>query len=510
MPLSVPTTSSLPSTQLLPSTHPTVHKILNRLTRRSLLSLTLDWLDDRNIGTISPYLASSSQEHEESNDLYPPAQSLHELRELYQELQSGKGSKRDVVDRILEGDWRNGISLYQLAMADMQYLYDHPTSQKWTALKIVRLDNSEGTTLANDKDNVKGIPRFHPSTFLQNLQREVLPDVKAHYNLDRHTSLPLTLLRIFVIDSPYNTSLALQAANPKATNLESVRTFYIAFPDASPFIYVSLSASPTTTPGTSSISESRSLRKLVLDGIPKAFSRPRDRYKLESTSFSARNLDALVGTRGGGRANKAGGGWGIYAEEKVGKRDNPLDTNGHLPTPESEVEDVEEGAPGDSAEKKREVGMKRKREEDESVVKRRKLVAKGRFGSSAKKDDGLGIERFDVRLEDSFPSTTGTVDEDEILPDTALTDEPAGSKKKKGRRSTITAELDKDVDEVVEGDGWRPDIRITFHGQHVFAGIRELVEVGVVDGEKMPGWMTGEDGVSVGVVRDGRIKVGRR
>ena len=35
--------------------------------------------------------------------------------------------------------------------------------------------------------------------------------------------------------------------------------------------------------------------------------------------------------------------------------------------------------------------------------------------------------------------------------------------------------------------------------------MRELVEAGAVDGERMGGWMTGEEGVSVGVVRGGRL-----
>ena len=53
---------------------------------------------------------------------------------------------------------------------------------------------------------------------------------------------------------------------------------------------------------------------------------------------------------------------------------------------------------------------------------------------------------------------------------------------------------------------WSPNVRITFQGTHVFAGIRQLVEAGIIDGERMPGWMTGEDGVTAGVVRHGRIK----
>jgi central kinetochore subunit Mis15/CHL4 len=54
--------------------------------------------------------------------------------------------------------------------------------------------------------------------------------------------------------------------------------------------------------------------------------------------------------------------------------------------------------------------------------------------------------------------------------------------------------------------GWRPFVRLTFHGSHVFAGIRQLVESGIIDGERMPGWMTGEEGVTIGAVRNGRIR----
>lgn len=492
--LSVPTTSALPSSQLIPATHPAVTRILHRLTRPSLLSLVLDWLDERNQETSAPYLLSPDEEDDEQ-DFYPPASSLPALREIYTDLQARKGSKRDVVDRILEGDWRDGLSLYQLAMADMQYLYDHPTSQKWTALKIVRL-STEGST-SNGKE-FPSIPRFHPATFLRNLQREALPDVKAHYNLDRHPTLPLLILRVFVLESPYNTGLALHSAKERTT-FDASKTFYVAFPDFSPYIYVSLAATPSSAPGSvSSSADNKSLRKLMLEGIPKAFSKPRDRFKLEGTSLSARNLDALVERRGGGRTNASGGGWSAYAEEKKKGVDDPL--NVQLPTPELSTPE-DDARP---AEKEQQT-IKRKRIEDASIVKRRKLVARGRFGKSAKVDDGKGIERLDVRLEDHFPAISALETEEA---DPAEATEPARQdKKQKGRRSTITLELDRtDDDDELASDGWRPDVRITFHGQHVFAGIRELVEAGIVDGEKMPGWMTGEEGVSVGVVRDGRIR----
>jgi central kinetochore subunit Mis15/CHL4 len=491
--LSVPTTAALPPSQLVPSTNPSVNKLLSRLSRPSLLTLALDWLDERNQANTAPYLLEADEEQsDDGQDLYPPHSNLESLRELYAAFPQ-KGSKRDVLDRILEGDWRHGLTLYQLAMADMQYLYDHPTSQKWTALKIVRLSPES----QEEDEKMHSIPRFHPSTFLQNLQREVLPDVKAHYNLDRHTTLPMLLLRIYILDSPYNTSLALTSTSTKASlTFDSSKTFYIAFPDASPYIYVSLSSSTGTSGGT----DTKSLRKLTLDGIPKAFSRPRERYKLEGTGFSTKNLGALCERRGGGKENAAGGGWGVYAEEN--KKDTPL--NPFIPTldEESTQEDAKE-------ENSKEVpkNMKRARDDDsEEMVKRRKRLAQARFGKSAKVDDGKGIERLDIRLEDTFPSVVsiGADNEPAI---------PRGQRKQKGRRSTIETELDRldheDGESAIDREEqgvWKPDVRLTFHGSHVFAGIRELVEAGIIDGQKMPGWMTGEEGATLGVVRNGRVK----
>ncbi|RDL37979.1 Uncharacterized protein BP5553_05412 [Venustampulla echinocandica] len=500
-PVSIPTTSALSSAHRIPSSHPAVIKILSRLSRPSLLSLVLDWLDERNQENTAPYLverrSEDGEEDEDAGDLYQPASSLDALRETYADLQSRKGSKRDVVDRLIEGDWRHGISLYQLAMADMQYLYDHPSSQKWSALKIVRLTSEGQEEEESPAAEPRTIPRFHPATFLRNLQKEILPDVKAHYNLDRHATLPLLLLRIFLIESPYNTSLV--TAFNQQTLFDSSKTFYVAFPDDSPYVYVSLQTSPPPAGQPSSRSDNRSLRNITLGAIPKAFSRPRERYTLKPTSFSTKNLQALVERRGGGRTNAAGGGWGIYAEKKKGGADNPLKIQ--LPTPQTSSPD-----PEDTKETEDHIprGMKRSMHEDERSVKRRKLVAQGRFGKSAKGDDGKGIERLDIRFDEVFSvsSAAGDVENDYPLAD-ELGTEPT---KQKGKRSTINLELDKSKSDEIDEEGFRPDVRVTFHGQHVFAGIRELIEAGVIDGEKMPGWMTGEEGVSVGIVRDGRIQ----
>ena len=472
-PLSVPTSSALPGSQRVAATNPGVNRILSKLSRSSLLSLALDWLDERNQSLSSPYLAQG-EDDEDAGDLYPPAHSLDELREEYTSLLQRKGTKRDLVDRIVEGDWRNGLSLYQLSMADLQYLYDHPLSQKWSALKVIQL-HDESIPNSTDERELPVVPRFHPPTFLQNLQRSILPDIKAHYNLDRPPGMELLLLRIFMLDSPYNTSLSLDSP----TALDAAKTIYVAFPDASLHIFVSLTtALPTTADAGGNAAPSadaKSLRKIVLDCIPKAFSRPRARYGLQPTNLSARSLSAMSSMRGGTRTNAAGGVWGIYAEDSKSdvKKDGPLNLAKEVLRKDEEAEQEKENEQPvtDVTEKTRQMtlglGMKRKKEDDAAPeAKLRRIMASRRFGQSGKHEDGKGIERFDVRIEDPFPHIEGDRNSDE---------------------------------------NWAPEVRVTFHGGHVFAGIRKLVERGVVDGKAMPGWMTGEEGVSIGVVQKGKI-----
>ncbi|KAH6851269.1 centromere protein Chl4/mis15/CENP-N [Chaetomium sp. MPI-CAGE-AT-0009] len=457
--ISVPTTARLPSTLRVDPTNPAATKILSRLSRSSLLSVALDWLDENNVPLASPYLRQhqdgydeddeDQDEDDETGDFYPPARSVEALREHYISLQARKGSKREVLDRITEGDWRHGLTLYQLAMADLQYLYDHPTSQKWSAYRITPLKaphDPDGEEPPEVDDKSLTIPRFHPSTFLRALQSQVLPDVKAHYNFDTHKTLPLLILRIFILDSPYNTEHALQTSTSasnantttKTTTFDTSRTVYIAFPNASPHLFLT---QPTTTTTSTTLTtptppflssttggETKSLRHLLIDGLPKALSNPlqRRRVALRPTNLVTRNLAELVVRRGGGRTNAAGGGWSVGGGKRVGG-----------------------GGGGDG---------------EERAAKRARLVARARFGGTGLVGDGKGVERVDVVVEDPFP---------------------------------VGEENDRK---------WRPRVKLTFHGSHVFAGIRQLVESGIIDGERMPGWMTGEEGVTIGAVRHGRIR----
>lgn len=519
--ISVPTTARLPPTLRLDPSNTIVNKILNRLTRSSLLSLALDWLDDNNAPICAPYLLDPKDEDEDPVDLYPPVRSLAGLRELYADMQTRKGSKREALDRILEGDWRHGLTLYQLSMADLQYLYDHPASQRWSAYRVVPLRTPTTQQAAEDEGPLKTdleslvVPRFHPSTFLQNLQAQVLPDVKAHYNFDRPKDLSLLLLRIFILDSPYNTNLATATLgrDKTAAGVDASRTIYIAFPDGSPHVYISKSQ----TIGAAATGETKSLRALIVKSIPKALSRPRQRFALKSTSLTTRNLQELLHRRGSGRTNTAGGGWGIYADDK--KKESPLDTV--LPTPPlSEVDESGHGRKNseDGASYKKRAASP-DTERDERRAKRARLVAQARFGDSARVDDGNGVERVDIVIDDLFPRKVDPAgDGAEIEQDVEEDPLREISRGGAGRQRAMDMAFDRareqdDADGTVADDPdgdeegtWRPSVKLTFHGSHVFAGIRQLVEAGIIDGEKMPGWLTGEEGITIGAVRNGRIR----
>lgn len=539
--ISIPTSAPLPATLRLDPANSTVLKTFNRLSRPALLTLVLDWLDESNAPLCAPYLRSPRNGEDDDNDddvdptdLNPPMSSLEDLRELYSDMLMRKtGSKRELLDRILEGDWRRGLTMYQLSMADLQHLYDHPQSLAWTAYRIVPLKTptphqaEEDAPLELNAESL-AIPRLHPSTFLQNLQAQVLPDVKAYCNFDRPKNMSLLVLRIFILDSPYNTNLAATTASTTASGadykraalamaFDTSRTIYIAFPDGAPYVYISKSQSI----GQVTTGETRSLRALIVEGVPKALSRPRERVGLEPTKLTTKNLHELLHRKGSGRTNAAGGGWGIYADEKT--KESPLDVV--LPSPP--LSDVGEGKSENRSAKRKVTAAAADAspatEREERRLKRAKVVAQARFGNSAKVDDGQGVERVDIVIDDAFPQRPD-VPEGEEEEDAERDDEEAAqqhsSRGGAGRRSTTRdAAFDRartqddddggggEEDEGVEDEGtWRPSVRLTFHGSHVFAGIRQLVEAGIIDGEKMPGWLTGEEGVTIGAVRHGRIR----
>ena len=495
--LALPSASALASSTRLSPGDPSVARVLTRLSRPALLSLAQEWLKPQNQSTCAPYLRSNGYEDDSLN---AASRTLDEIRELYSELDNRKGGKRDVLDQILEGDWRHGLSLQQLAMADVRHLLDHPKSCRWSALHLVSISpgsKDEGRNESLFFSKQRALPIFHAPTFLKNMQQEIGPLVKAHYYLTRMPSLPLTLLRVGIYDLLYY--------EPNSVANALVTTIYIAFPENTLSVYVSFAS----TARQSGSVDGRGIRKLVIDALPKALSRPGERYSVGSTCLAAKSLAALVGMKGPGPSNAAAGGWSILAAGTA--EESPLTASAPISDLLCFNDDNKENHPiPGRAIAPRTVGNRvhessRAAAEDEPLRKRRRRVAEIRFGEIGIADVGKGIERFEVRLEDPF---SDAVPDEQAQLNPSSSDEPAS---RKGRRSVLSlfAEAEEPVQDMEEQTAsviWAPHVQMTFSGTDIFAGVRKLVESGAVDGEKMPGWMTGENTVSIGVVRNGRLR----
>ncbi|KAH8730070.1 centromere protein Chl4/mis15/CENP-N [Phaeosphaeriaceae sp. PMI808] len=492
-----PNYKNIPHSHRLPVKHREVQRTFTKLSRQSLVSLAQQWLSKKNRDFCKPYLLSDRNDDDDDDDgeLYAPAQSYEELQETYRELAARKGGRREVLDHILEGDWRSGISMYQLATAEIQYLLDHPNHLRWTAKRLTKIANVRSTItdmeVTNDSDH---LPRFQAQTFMSNLARELTPLMKAHYLITRIKTSPMTILRVYIHDSPYSTEGSLAVDN----STDSAKAVFFVWPNGSPFVYSSLATLTGQVVG----DDGRHLRDIVQQAIPKAFSRPSARYQLTSTNFTTKSLDALLTYRGPGKSNAAAGGWSIFQDHSFSQ--NALD---FITTQKGDGHDK------DSADKHTTNGVtkpgpgrpKRVAESTETPeAKRRKEVAAGRFGNSAQPNDGQGLERFEVRIDDPFPSVPGGNNAQQDA-DTSTPDVHTNNRTRRGRPSILdrTAE---ELEEIQNEAGWVPNVRVTFQGTHVFAGIRQLAEEGIVDGEKMPGWMTGEAGVTIGTVKEGRIR----
>lgn len=490
-----PTTSSLPDSLRVPSTTPSLVKIFSKLSRPALLDLVLEWLDNRNAHLFLPYLerdqGGASDDDDEINP-YPVAQTVDEVRSTYRDLRDRKGAKREVIDRVLDGDWRHGITLRQLAMVDMCHMEEHPSRLRWTALELTRIGlGKDGTSTTvgdryGDGDLAGCFPRIHAVTFLKNLQREVSPLVKAHYYFARSASLPLIFLRIFVTDSPY------QYPHQSAELFtDSSRVIYIAFPDSCPFIYTSLASSVVPKTTSSKMLDARSLRGIVADAIPKALSRPHERYTLEATALTAKSLPALLALRGPGRSNSSNGAFSIFADAVV--EGSPLDPrpsntvspdeyymNGQSITPsiysgrKPRAMPDDSSSVGDGNHQLSKSTNKRNSRPAESnayldpVSKKRRLTVQSRFGTTGTLSSAP-LDRLDIKMLD--PPTS---------------QENEGSESKTGNAFP------------------QPTLTLTFAGTDVISGIRQLAELGIVDPERMPSWMTGEEGVSVASIRRGK------
>ncbi len=467
--------------------------------------------------------------------LWSPAETIEELRLTYNRMRLEPNiNKRYIIDRILDGDWRRGLSLYQVATIDLQCLSENDKAIRWTALKLVpRSDDAgdeEQPLKKKRRTDPAQYPTVSPSTFLQNLQHYISPIVKAHYYLHQiHTPQNLSVIRICVVDSPY--AQAQSSVQAPVLFTDPNRIIFIALPDSCPYIYVSVSGGVKESNAAKKKTilarmDITSLKRAVLEEIPKALSKSHNRYSLESTSLTARSLSTMLALRGNSGTNAANGIYSIFAKGVVDN--SPIDAENTsfaqkiLQACEGRGDKDDDAhfsesslQPSDQNEKRtalaeRSVNASRGRNPKSEEAKiNLEIAASARFGiadipeqepDSAKSETTattLGLDRLQVRLdEDLFPQRA----------------HPLSSSLANDSQEEVDPFDQTSPPDPISGHApTQPSARLTltFQGSDVFLGIRKLVELGEIAVEKVPTWMTGEEAVSGGTVRHGLLVHGK-
>lgn len=313
-------------------------KSLSRLSREKLIELCISWTKS---SKSNPYLAlnRNTVETEEEDYLHEPAESRKDLKSIYATLGSAEDfetlSKKDIIDRIVDGDWRRGLSHDQLASIDFAHLEENDTSLRWTALKLVPLTiedekNDERPSKRRKTQHTQSTSRYPDATvnvFVQKLKEHIAPLVKAHYHVHHLKSLDLTIIRLYI--SPNTTFAPLSANVPKQrrSSTESARTMYIALPDSCPYVYVSVSAATNPeklkTKSAAPKVDIVATKRIVLEAIPKALSRAQQRWSLDSTKLTAKSLRSISLLRGSGNVGMTGGSFaGLQARSQPSRNDS--------------------------------------------------------------------------------------------------------------------------------------------------------------------------------------------
>ncbi|EWC45867.1 hypothetical protein DRE_04874 [Drechslerella stenobrocha 248] len=444
-------TQLTPRYRLPPS--PQLTRYLLRLSKPSLEKLVFDWL---RAPICAPNLTPTDEDFQYEEE--PQDATLEQVEDAYREL----SLRKDIVARVFEREWRDGLTMHQVAQVDTQYILDHPSSLKWTASELVL---EEGKKLIGDK-----LPKFQPVVFCKSLADIMDPMVQCHSYYITHPTLTLTLVRLSLHD-PY----PLPKTPPPANQI-----LFLAVPVSSPYLFF--------TPQRSRLAD------ICRKSLPIALSSQHRRYDIISTSLSAKTLEALMARKGHERGDiGAGGGWSVYAIEGEGAVDgSPLETTRPRPAKRRSLD-----ADNDGSEEPKDEGSRERW--------KRKKLAEGRFGTSALANDGTGLERIEVKLREVWPRQ-------KALPmplklstqDTSNNAAPEADVKGKGkgppRKKDISA-IGDDSDSGEEGGDlpwtskrWVPNVDVVLEGTHVFAGVRTLTEEGIFDGGKIPTWMTGEEG----------------
>lgn len=439
---------------ILPNTYvPVLSKkvlatVLLRLPKSSILSLVLLWPQLKNT---QPLLRDAKLSQKEYNRLV-----RDEAKQMRAE--GSKWKKAKLVDRILFEYWPNGLNLLQLAQIDCQLIVDNPNAYYWILSTV------------KDAWGAQASLSLDPLLFLNRLARELGKMFMSYIYVCTHPNMPLILIRIQVFDLlPFGRQ---SSRNPEMqkSHITSHKPYFLAVPMNSPHLIHS--------PGNDLVSE------IVLQVVESSLSKsPREVLRLETPSSqkAVRSLESMHTLKGCSRFANSMGPWIPYAD---GEADiSPLASLEDHPVILSQSEVCSSA--------------------EEKLLKSANIRFKG-TASGTIKSDVLFEDNKSLRKRRKLH----TEDEEGLPPRTIRKSQFASIAPIRFAEFTIQNDLPSHEHSNEDANG-PSNVILKLVGNDVFAGLHELATKStdpkklVVDPSKLPGWLTGEEGISCEFIRNG-------
>lgn len=382
----------------------------------------------------------------------------HVIRSL-ERLKAKKAKRRTVAMKILLEYWPQGLNLFQLAQLDCHLIIYRPNSYYW-----------KSSTAWNTKDE-KMLLQIDPCNFISSLERDLAKLYMSHFYICEHPELPLIMCRVqlfdlnneFLISSKHqpNDDTSLPEVVVDYTELAKKKTvsrkpYYLNFPLNSATIIHS--------PDTDLYSQ------LILQSVQRTISQ-RELLTLKPNEENpVRSLNSMHILHGVSRLANCLGTWASYANTNI--EISPLDKpEKHKIVRGSVILDDESRSEEAAKNARMEKAMIRFKGSTNGVQSRKAYEAK-RFNQRIYK---LGTEEK-VSMEEQITSKY---------------------------ESIIPVEKVQFWLKETHNDEQIGTICIKLQGKDVFGGLHELCDKGMIDVNKIPGWLTGENGIDSGTIVDG-------
>lgn len=396
-----------------------------------------------------PRLKNTQPQLDKENALNSQVEFNRMARNDAKEMKEGekKWIKSKIIDKILFEYWSRGLNLLQLAQVDCQLIVDNSNAFLWN-LSTVKNVNNEEIPLCLD-----------PSVFLNALAAELSKLFMSYIYVCKHPNMPLVLVRIQVFDLIPNVKRGRGRSRTLHPHITSHKPYFLAFPSNSPHLIHS--------PGADLVSQ------VILTVVENCLSQNRrNQHRLitPTNQKAVRSLESMHILKGCSRFGNSLGAWTPYADGEV------------------------DCSPLASASKQ--LDHKAKQVSVGSVEEKFRKLANVRFKGSA------GGNIVSKRLYDDIRP----------LKKAKLTNGQSESTDNEFSSIAPVRFAQYELKEKVKENDEEPSlVNMKLIGTDVFAGLHELASNAfdeansVVDPRTIPGWLTGEEGINCGQVRNGRF-----